>query len=272
MSDLYKIVVEGTKVRIYLNQQLTDADAMRLLDDYKWKIPRGMGNWCLIIDQKDQKAITPSFRFILRELFQISKEMNVDYIIHIIDSATTSVQVKRIAKSLDLGEKMFGALSEEDAVEIVKSRASLKSQAVLSAGTADSGTSGKRGESSFQITTTQYGIHIAFGEELTLDDAYVFVRDFKAAIPRGLNWYVLADMRRLKLVSQDVSQILNEATDYAEDHGRQFSVQIVESPTTKLQLRRVAREKGQEDHFYLVTSPDEAEKIINQQKLRFGMV
>lgn len=280
MFGAYEIMVEGDIVRISVNEELFDANIEKFFEEFRRKIPK-LPRWRLLIDQSTQKSVDPRVKLIIQELFQIAAENEVDRVVHVVESATANVHIKRLGKRLGLSGKIFGATSISEAQAMILSKDAAeasglekKPQAPKRVVTRPSRAATKEASSKkegYHIEQVRNGIHFEFFELMTVDHALKFVDEFKTMVPNTRNWYVMADMRRAKVVSQDVSRILNQATDFAHRNGRQFSVQIVDSPTTKLQLKRVAREKGEEDHFFVVTSRDEAEKIIEQQKMLFGM-
>lgn len=269
--DHYEIQVSEGVVTIKLSETFSNIARVEFLDTFRRRVPE-RARWSLVLNLSSQKNLSAEEKELIQGILKFSMGREVHKVIIIAKSVTLSVQIKRIARQFDMLEQVIFVEFESDVEELLPQQdlntgSARKTPAVTHAPVAAAPRSGK----AYQITANNNGIHFEFMDQISEEDARDFVDDFRRNLPKSDRWYVMADVRKVKVVSQQISRILQEATELAQANGRQFSVQIVDSPTARLQLNRVARERGQADRFFVVMSKEEAEEVIEREKSRFGI-
>ncbi|OQY28815.1 MAG: hypothetical protein B6244_05870 [Candidatus Cloacimonetes bacterium 4572_55] len=287
MLNMYQIHITRNEVRFFLNGHISDNEANKFLQEFKRNVLSKVSSqkgWFLLIDFKNLKSLRPFLKEVISDILALSKAQNVTAVIHFLHKVTLSVQIKRLAKEVGILNKIYTVTNEQEAQKILDNyRPIMKKKTLkpkkriepikpIKKPVEKKPTFSRRPPpTSYQIMPIKNGIFITFMGQMSVLEAKRFVRDFRASMPISRKWYVVADSRRVKVQSQKVSKILQEATDLAKESGRRFSVQIVKSATARLQLHRVAREKGQEDLFFVVNNEQDAEKIVQEQKAKFGI-
>jgi hypothetical protein len=89
---------------------------------------------------------------------------------------------------------------------------------------------------------------------------------------KGAHHLVLADMRGMAPLKPEAAQMFGEVIKYGRSRGTVCCAHLSDSSIARLQAARLAREASKYDDVTIdVASPEEAEKVIEEQLVKMGI-
>lgn len=127
-------------------------------------------------------------------------------------------------------------------------------------------------ESVYKISVFGNRVDLSYSGRLEKADAERFFDELRQKYPQSEKWYVVADRRQARPLTTEVANIIQKSIEAAAQNGMKFCVQIVNSATIKVQIMRLAKEKGLEDIFFPVMDDVEAKQVIIAQKAKHHII
>ncbi len=127
-------------------------------------------------------------------------------------------------------------------------------------------------DNTYTITVVGRKVQLSYYGRLSKDVTEQLYEELIKKYPKYDKWYVVADRRQAKALTPEVAAIIQKSIERAAQNGMKFCVQIVASATIKVQIMRLAKEKGLRDLFFPVTSDEEAREVISTQKKKHRII
>lgn len=117
----------------------------------------------------------------------------------------------------------------------------------------------------YAIDRKDYGFCLTFGGFIKADEMRAWAKEGRAALQGqkpGFGVYV--DMRSLKPLSQEVQEIMVGGQQLFKQAGMERSAVLVNSVTTAMQFKRLAKESGiyQWERYVSATDPQAEQKAL----------
>jgi hypothetical protein len=97
----------------------------------------------------------------------------------------------------------------------------------------------------YKIEKKDYGVKLTFGGTMSAGEMKKWQEESKKTIATlGNDFGVLIDMRTLNAIDQETQVIMGEGQRLYKEKGMKRSAVILNSPTTTLQFKKIARQSG----------------------------